>query len=569
MSLVVDVLLMLIPFILGIMLLIIFRLKADTVGVVIFVSIILLAIFYFKTDWKVSLLASLAGIIKSFPISLMVLTSILMMTYMEKTGALAKIVVSFKKIGGGNKAFQIMIINLALGTFLVSIGATPVTMLPPILAAMGYSSFAAVALPTIGYDPLCTYALLAVPASFFADFMGITLTASGIAFSYYMPLITTGIGLGMLWLAGGRKLLFSKDGLTFSLIGGLTAGCSAIVSNQLGIVTLTGVIAGIVTALALIFVAKLKKIKIIDSKVLTEKEKETDRSMSLVRALSPWLILIVFVSVTNLIPTIFNYLKNEISLPITLQGSQINTSPFSHAYFWVLIATLGSIPFLGWKKTQLKETLKVWSKRSVRPVFAAAIFFAIAFVMINSGRQSYPSNWSAVADSSTNMIKVLSEASAIGFGKFYPLIVPFIGLFGGFISGSETSAIAMFTSYHQQTAMTLGISALAVGTANGIGGGLASVLSPAKIQNAAAVIDKVGIEGEVIKKTAPIAILMTLSVAVICNSWANNYPWWLWILSFIALLLALEGIAGILILFDKRKKKKSEKVTKENKKQKS
>lgn len=102
-----------------------------------------------------------------------------------------------------------------------------------------------------------------------------------------------------------------------------------------------------------------------------------------------------------------------------------------------------------------------------------------------------------------------------------------------------------------------------------IGGGLASVLSPAKIQNAAAVIDKVGKEGEVIKKTAPIAILMTLSVAVICNSWSNNYPWWLWILSFIALLIALGGIAGIYILFERRKKKKSEKVSKENKIQKS
>lgn len=75
-----------------------------------------------------------------------------------------------------------MFINLALGTFLVSIGATPVTMLPPVLAAMGYSAFAAVALPSIGYDPLCTFALLAVPAVFFAEFMGIPLQEAGFVF---------------------------------------------------------------------------------------------------------------------------------------------------------------------------------------------------------------------------------------------------------------------------------------------------------------------------------------------------------------------------------------------------
>ena len=35
-----------------------------------------------------------------------------------------------------------MFINIGLGCFLVSIGATPVTMLPPIMIAIGYSSLA-------------------------------------------------------------------------------------------------------------------------------------------------------------------------------------------------------------------------------------------------------------------------------------------------------------------------------------------------------------------------------------------------------------------------------------------
>jgi len=161
---------------------------------------------------------------------------------------------------------------------------------------------------------------------------------------------------------------------------------------------------------------------------------------------------------------------------------------------------------------------------------------------------------------SHNMINQLAIASANAFGKFYPLIVPFIGLFGGFISGSETSSIAMFTLYHKQTALNLGISAIAVGTANGVGGGLASVLSPAKIQNAAAVIDQVGIEGEVIKKTAPIAFLMTLSVAAICLSWANNYPWWGWLIVF-SILFSILGIVGVFIFLKKDKTKGKENKT--------
>lgn len=568
MSLAIDVLLILIPFFIGIVLLIFFKFKADMVGTIIFVIVLLLSIFYFNTDWKVAFIVSLAGIIKSFPISLMVLTSILMMTYMQKTGALAKLVVSFKKIGGGNQAFQIMIINLALGTFLVSIGATPITMLPPVLAAMGYSAFASVALPAIGYDPLCTYALLAVPASVFADFMGITLVESGRAFSYYMPLVTLGIAMGMLWLAGGKKLLFSKDGLLFGLIGGLTAGMTALGANLLTLlplgnsfaevlVLLTGVIAGIVTAMSLIIVALIKKIKIIDASVLTDEEKKTDKSMSLIKALSPWLFLIGFVMITNLIPPIYTFLHFSLPLAITLGEITINTAIFSHAYFWVLIATVCSIPILG----RGKQTMKVWIKRSFRPVYAAAIFFAIAYIIIYSGTRYsniimdgsiISQNWHKF--SNNNMVNILALTSAAVFGNMYPLIAPFIGLFAGFISGSETSAIAMFTNLHAETAATLGISALAVGTANGIGGGLASVLSPAKIQNAAAVIDQVGIEGEVIKKTAPIAILMTLSVAAICLCWANSYIWWKWIIVFGIFLTVLVSL-GLFIYYRKEKQK--------------
>ena len=522
--------------------------KAHQVGIIIYSIMFILAIIVFKTNWKVSILASLAGIIKSFPISMMVLTSIFMMTYQEKTGSLQKIVVNFKKIGGGNQAFQIMFINLALGTFLVSIGATPVTMLPPVLLAMGYSAFAAVSLPAIGYDPLCTFALLAVPAVFFAEFMGIPLQEAGFAFSLYMPVITLGIAFGMLWLAGGKKLLFDKGSLVFALTAGLVAGGTAILTNFFGIVTLTGVISGLTTALALLLVAKLKKIKIFDPSVLTEEVKLIDQSMPLWKAFFPWILLIVFTIVTNLVPVIHQFLTDDLALPVTIGEIVVKTEVFAHAYFWVLVSTLLSIPILGkYKKDSLKESAQIWIKRSLRPVFTAAIFFGIAFLFINSGTILINGAWENV--SSKNMVSILAEGTARTFGRFYPVVVPFVGLFAGFISGSETSAIAMFTNFHSQTAVSLGINPLAVGTANGVGGGLASVISPAKIQNAAATIDEVGIEGEIIKKTVPITLLMCISVALICFGWASSFIWWQWLI-MVFIYIVFLGV-GVLILLKK------------------
>ena len=78
----------------------------------------------------------------------------------------------------------------------------------------------------------------------------------------------------------------------------------------------------------------------------------------------------------------------------------------------------------------------------------------------------------------------------------------------------------MFTGYNYQTSVIIGANPVIVSASNGVGGGLASVLSPAKIQNAAAVIDEIGIEGEVLRYGVVIAVLITLVVAILTFLWA-------------------------------------------------
>jgi len=174
------------------------------------------------------------------------------------------------------------------------------------------------------------------------------------------------------------------------------------------------------------------------------------------------------------------------------------------------------MPFLKVNRQQLGLSLKKWWKRAPRPVFAAAIFFALAFVLNHSGKGS---DWQLLA-SGHNMIAVVAAAAASVFGKFYPAIAPFFGLFGGFVSGSEASAIAMLTKLHLATAEKIGAYGILIAAASGIGGGLASVISPAKLQNAAASIDRIGEETKVIPVTFVIAFAITLVCAVLTLLWS-------------------------------------------------
>lgn len=120
------------------------------------------------------------------------------------------------------------------------------------------------------------------------------------------------------------------------------------------------------------------------------------------------------------------------------------------------------------------------------------------------------------------MIHVVAAAAAGLFGGAYGLAAPYLGLLAGFISGSETSAIAMLSRFHTETAAALGRPVrvgLLLAAAGGIGGGLASVISPAKLQNAAAIIDRIGEEGRVLRTTIVVSLLITLLTAIATFFW--------------------------------------------------
>jgi lactate permease len=556
---IIGIFLIILPIVLAFVLLVFLHKAADVTGVIVWLVTIVIAITAFQTDIWVALTASFAGIIKSFPISLMVATSILMMTFMQETGALQRLIVFFKTLGGGSRPMQILMISFGLGLFLVGIGATPVSMLPPVMLALGFSPMVAVALPSIGYDPLTTFALLGVPAVVFKSEYSawgtiISLPEAGTVFAWFMPVVSLGIAISMLWIAGGRKLLFSKEGLILASICGLTAGLMAIVCNVLlPLTTLTDVFAGAAVLLVLFLYNRFRGKVMIDRSTLDDKDLVVESSMSLKRASIPWVVLVILSLLTNMIPQVFNFLFTDLAFPIQLGAypSLIYTRILWQAYTLMLLATIVSIPFLKTDRAALKRTLTGFKKRAPRPVLAAAIFFAMAevmnfsgWVLDSTGAWLNPTDLANGLDPVNNMIFLLASMTA-GLGIIYPVLAPFLGLLAGFISGSETSAIAMFTKYHVETSTIIGANALVVSASNGIGGGLASVLSPAKIQNAAAVIDEIGIEGQVIRYGLVVAILMTWATAIL--TMLQAFALTSTIIIIVAIMIVAPILVGILL----------------------
>lgn len=521
-----SLLLTLLPIVVILGMLIIWKKPADVSGIVGWLLVSVVAILFFSTSLEVIGRSTIAGFIKSFPVSLIVATSLLQMAFMEKTGALKRVIIFIKTIASENKAVQIMMISIGFGTLMVAVGATPVSILPPILIAMGYSTYVAIALPAIGYDSLCTYALLGAPVVVFYDMANgfikqnqlgpeLTLAEIGSVFFMFLPVVSTMIGFCMLWIVGKWNAI--KQGWLPCVITGIVIGVVSFFTNKFeNLVTLTGVICGLAVIVAMVIYLLVTGKKVIDRSKLSKEELEYEKKFPLWKALMPWLLLIGLILVLNVPKDMFNYLYKEATFPIKGLSANFNeeikTRVLWNAYTWILVSTILSMIFIRPTGKQIKETLQVWKKRAPRPIFSAAIFFAIGEIMNMSGFSI--AEQKNVVDS---MVVVLANASSDVFKGAYGAIVSFIGLFGGFITGSEASTIGMFAKYTMATARNLGhgITGLVIITAAlAFGGGLASVISPAKLQNAAASIDKLGEENSVIKVAFVFSLILTAVTSV-------------------------------------------------------
>jgi lactate permease len=505
---------------------------ADISGIVGWIIIAAVACFFFHTSIEVVLRSTAVGFVSSFAVSLIVAASLLQMAFMEKTGALKRIIIFIKTISSQNRAVQVMMINIGFGTLMVAVGATPVSILPPILLAMGCSTYVAIALPAIGYDSLCTYALLGAPIVVFVDiansFLGkgheISLHEAGMVFFMFLPVVSTLIGFCMLWIVG-RWPAIRRGWLPCLLTGAVIGVVSWFTNRYDNLVVLTGIACGLAVIATMVIYLKVSTGRVFDRSRLTDEERAYEKTFPLWRAVSPWVILLALILALNLPRASFDYLYRTLKMPITglaADGQPLATRALWQAYTWIFVSTFLAMLFIRPTTAQFKATFVTWFKRAPRPVFSAAIFFAIGEIMNKTGY-----DMTAKSFAHDSMVKVLADNSAALFHNAYGGIVSFIGLFGGFLSGSEASTIAMFGKYVMTTGKNLDmpLTSLVILTAGlAVGGGLASVISPAKLQNAAAAIDKIGEETKVIPIALAMSLLLTLITSLFVVILLHFYP---------------------------------------------
>ncbi len=140
-------------------------------------------------------------------------------------------------------------------------------------------------------------------------------------------------------------------------------------------------------------------------------------------------------------------------------------------------------------------------------ILTIALILALAYVMNYSGATS-----------------TLGLAFA-GTGFFFPFFSAFIGWLGVVLTGSDTSANALFGPMQTVTAQSLGIEPALAGATNSSGGVMGKMISPQNLSVGASAIGQVGREPEIFRLCIKWSLVLTVAMGILAMIQAYLIPW--------------------------------------------
>lgn len=275
---------------------------------------------------------------------------------------------------------------------------------------------------------------------------------------------------------------------------------------------------------------------------MDDKDDGTPSRFSVIRAFSPYIIMVVFLLLTRNIPQ----LKAFLTGPLTtikfsnLFGTSISASVqllYSPGFLLILVSLICIAMF-----KMSGQQYMTGVKNSARTMLDAAPALLLAVpmvqVFVNSGSAD-PS----VAGALPNMPMVLAQGAAALAGSAWPNVSPWVGGLGAFIAGSNTVSNMMFAYFQFQTAQQIGLSvdqSSFVVALQAIGGAAGNMICVHNVVAAGAVVGLMNREGEVIRKTLVPFAYYCLQGGFIGQALITGNPiWWALAAAWLAIFFAV------------------------------
>jgi lactate permease len=233
------------------------------------------------------------------------------------------------------------------------------------------------------------------------------------------------------------------------------------------------------------------------------------KEMSLLSAWSPYLIVVVLLLLTRTIAPIKSFLLSIDFLSITNVFNSSLSSAFEIFYspgtILLLAALLASL--LQTKSTKA-FTRSVLETKEV--IVGAALALIPTLIMVTIFTSSQFNTMELPSMPSFIAIKLSSV-----FGSSWPLISPFLGMLGSFVSGSATVSNLTFASIQADVATSVGLPVLTILSMQVLGSAIGNMICVHNVVAASAVVKLKNQEGKIIKLTLVPALIYGVLVAIV------------------------------------------------------
>jgi len=551
------------------------KVKAWIAGLVsLLVAMLVAVILYSMPVDQVVLSATEGAAFGFFPILWIVINAIWVYNLTVETGHFDVLRRSFEKVSPDQR-IQAIIIAFCFGALLEALAGfgTPVAISVVMLMALGFAPLKAAVVALIANTAPVAFGALATPIITLAtvtsgvnDDPGLTTENLGAMVGRQTPILAVFVPLLLVFVVDGKRGL--RQTWIPALVSGIAFAVAQFIAANYISVPLTDIIAALVSAAAV--VALLRVWSPVESPDLARHDRAMvgggsagvtaneelggrpgeqdarddhapatgrrggggaggsdgpvrDSGSEVFKAYAPYLIIIVIFSVFSLGPVKeffagkpWTYLVAWPGLDVFGPGASTELSSTNYNFNW--FASAGTLMIFAGILTMLvlkispARGLKAYGRTYVELKWAIVTVMAVlalAYVMNQSGQTTTLGAWLAQT------------------GSFFTFLSPILGWIGVAVTGSDTSANALFGALQVETAARAGLDPVLLAAANTSGGVLGKMVSPQNLAIAAAAVGMAGKEGEIFRKVFGWSLLLLLFMCLLVVLQSSDVLGWM------------------------------------------
>jgi len=450
------------------------------------------AVTLFHTSPLTILLGSLDGVITTLPMLLIVFFGIMLSILLIRTGALSRIV---EGLSGRfrHPMHQVAAICFGIENFVAGAGIIAEPIIAPTLKAVGLPAKSAAILASWGYAGVMSFSL-------------------GGAFVLILSLVT---GLDLRSLALTSAIISLVPALACGILLPLVVGRREIARGHLLFNSCTGLACGVLVFVFVVYVSSsaacmLTGIAVLAGILFLSRAAPGLGAFRLAD-LAPFLILIACLTAVNMYPPLRHLAGQRLVFSVSVLPAHVMTiRPLMDAYTYLVLAIAVSVWAFKIKRRDFWDIAKSTADSSCKAVAAMMVFGAMGQIIAFTG---YGAAGGSISRAD-NIPYVLARGLSTVSGSFYPIFAPVLGWVGTFLTGYGALSIMIFGRLQVEIAQFLHVSPEVLASAMMVGSGIGSISSPFKMAIAASLVGAAGKEGEILRKTIPLGIAISLITGV-------------------------------------------------------